>query len=938
MKAHLGHNADLLFGPPKDLAFGSATTDYGGTPMRDGFKDQVQHSGPLWVRDAASATAPWRCVFGVLVMDRMHSRGRLELFRDEQESALVRAVNLAGIAVRAREPCSTGSGQPLCPFELVYSPGFETSSTNNAWVSLLAQESVQLRNRWIAAIQNVLEAQEAAKPRVAGPTLTQEAGSAPQMRLCKSPAASPSISRSSTLAPSSAAVAPAAEDISSASHSQVSMHDEHHMESSDTVAGPRAAASTFEPAGSDLALRLDTLAATTAGIEAATVALVARVDEAMRSADGSTALKGAISHALDKHAEQVAAATNELGAVLADRLTKLDACLAQISDEVGAAVKTIAAQASQAAHTPVRADPEFTRLSTEIAAMRTLLQEHAARNAASASDPLVRSVHENHAAVSTALAQIGSQVGTLVAQLRPQTPTASITSPLRGGSGNAPGTPGSGGDTLLDRPTKSLMVSMNEKLIQLCKLYEHAQHSAASRFSSLEERLARSQAAVQADQISAQSSAQRIEKAVQDVRGHLSDTAERIAKLARSQSSTAAALTSQVTRIQGQVEAMLESPGITGTSVLARPKRGKRDAPTSGGKDGSGAAQRAGTAHDDRDSNGGESNDDDAAVAAVSAAREAVARGFSQIRDELARESEATHGRMTQLVTMFGVLQEAMSTSNGASPSSKSSDGKTLSDAIGARIDEAVAKATDALAERFTAKLQQTIAACEIAAQKLTRAAEQRDAASSAAQRGSAPKGGSLLESIHSTLVNYLPLDLEQKLSFIESRLREMDAGGNGHARAAGGAAPAHLLAEWQQDIMARNHRIMEALDAIQQSLARGSGGGPAKIVSVDDGEVMKMLREIKGIAVKAAAASAGGPPGGKAGEDGAKMRREMEAQVKSLEEQNRALAAEVAALRGGRRGSAGGGGSPLRGLVFAGLSGALGGGGGGGSGSSGGA
>ena len=75
-----------------------------------------------------------------------------------------------------------------------------------------------------------------------------------------------------------------------------------------------------------------------------------------------------------------------------------------------------------------------------------------------------------------------------------------------------------------------------------------------------------------------------------------------------------------------------------------------------------------------------------------------------------------------------------------------------------------------------------------------------------------APKSNHLLESIHQTLISYLPLNLESQLNEIKMTLGQ---------RSPSSGSNADLLGTWQQDIMSRHATIEESLDSIQHTLAR---------------------------------------------------------------------------------------------------------------------
>ncbi|KAI8924155.1 hypothetical protein BC831DRAFT_315881 [Entophlyctis helioformis] len=568
---------------------------------------------------------------------------------------------------------------------------------------------------------------------------------------------------------------------------------------------------------------------------------------------------GDIKKHLDKLLIAVDQAREETAAKLAQVLeTQKEAAKAAVSQQ------TDADRSAKPIGGPSPAWPN--ELLCDMAAIKASLERLLQQQSDDASQKtMAASVHDSHASLAKSLEDLSTRMSAMQSALQSSASLHSGKAPTICHDTHAASSPTPGGyasysnhmsgrgagEQMIDRPTKNLMVSMNEKLIQLSKLYEHMQQSLLSRMSTLEERLVRSQTSMQSEQIGAHGIGTRLEKLVVEVRSDLTTVNDRVAKLGREQTSFSASTTGSLGRLLSAMDTLIDGHHSTVTS------------------------------DDDR---GSTSSGVSSAATQLNAA--SVVEGLAQIRHVMTKESENTSARMSQLLNMYGILQEAH-----AQLASKVGDQVSRECAVAAAtqadhvsLRQVVGEVRDSI-RKLDARLDTVVQALD---QQRPLPAGSAHGGSSALGNGSSSVGanGKLLESIHSTLVNYLPLDLEQKLASIDAAVRDMRSVSSSSSQAGGWSQPPsasaggygtnqqqqQLLIQWQQDIMAHNHRILETLDSIQHSVGQlqrsspsssssasafsaGASGRAGQIVSLDsDPEIKTLLRELKAIALQAAA------------------------------------------------------------------------------------
>ncbi|KAJ1330550.1 hypothetical protein BSLG_009312 [Batrachochytrium salamandrivorans] len=861
------------------------------SPIHGRFTDQVQLSGSLWSKEAAH----WKMLHGILILDKMQTTLRLELFRDERDSRLVRSHDLTRLVVREGNICET-DGTPVFSFEMV--EPIEPHPTYDVVVCSLGQASASDRTRWMDAIRGSLSLTASSSNSQNSHEKTQLSA-----RILRNSQSDGILNKEYHKADDvHDHVLSLVQHIDTTGSSGVAISDQPHKEfpSTESVADgiiqmvklielldtkvessyasldktmttlqKETSLGAFQSLNSrdlldgiqsEFSLNNSLLTSQIGNMTAASELVLANIETAQSQ----------LSVATNLFIDDTKKSTSIMTSALEKRLEDLHEQQKMVSQALGK-ITTVATEQESG---KINLDTRLQEISEAVNKL--------SRETQTAVDSLSVSIKENKSDVSKILLEMNSRSGSLAV----------------GRAANTNLTFSS--DVMVDRPTKSLMISMNEKLIQLHKLYEHAQQSTLSRFSSLEERLTRSHVFSQAERADPLGSTYHIEQTIKEIKNDVLESTERLSRMSREQSGHVSSTASSLYQILQQIQEL----SVGSPNKLS----------------GSGKFEGA--------------SSDRALCASVSAMEAKLA----QIQANLKTDCEGTTGQLNQLITMFSIQQEMIS--------------KLKDDMNGIKVGSDVAYGLKGAGKTHSVpdEISQALKSMDERIGTLTKAIQGSQGAgiettNTTGVAESTKNTSNMLQSIHTTLVNYLPLNLEQKLAIIETsvadliqyRKSSLENDSRGCVRGQWQQMPlteaqvspsgsqhisSHMLMEWQQDIMSRNNLILQSLDAMQQSLSRvvetvcvksacacghASNGNTnvLKVVPMDsDADVRSLLLEIKEIAIKATANGAGKPAMevSKANELAKAEREELAMQVKKLERQKQILNAEIIVLRGTRR------------------------------------
>ncbi|KAI8587704.1 hypothetical protein BDZ88DRAFT_231645 [Geranomyces variabilis] len=374
----------------------------------------------------------------------------------------------------------------------------------------------------------------------------------------------------------------------------------------------------------------------------------------------------------------------------------------------------------------------------------------------------------------------------------------------------APGRAGSGTGDRLDRPTTNMITAINDKLIHLSRVVDHVQATQTARFSSLDTALAAvgGGAAGNDDESEA---AQMIQlHKLTDIGEGVAGLADRVARAGREAQTRHDVVDGRLDRIADQLKHMhrtvtkLVQVGMLGAD-----------------------ANEAGSAGDVVSVSGGPGGASGVA-AALAEQRSVLGRmreDLGEIKEQLA--DDVTGARLADLLAMFAISQDTHSVV---------ADKVSRIEALGKTSAGAVQELQDKLKIAATAHASNETATADADAHALLQqVAAQIEKLGSAPSQNSAHK---LIESIHSCLVSYLPIDLDSRLSSIQTSLGAISrstspirGGGalsdpwlsSASASAASSSSPQDLreLLACYHESAQREHASAAALDSIQHSLAR---------------------------------------------------------------------------------------------------------------------
>ncbi|KAK6094669.1 hypothetical protein MT418_004954 [Batrachochytrium dendrobatidis] len=850
------------------------------------FKDQVRLNGPIWFKEGAK----WQMLHGMLILDKMQAEVRLELYRNDKDSRLVRVHDLTGLQV-CECPIEHTQDLEMFPFELAES---NTHHNLNPAVCLFAQNTDAERSKWISAYKEAL-------------SLAETISSA---HICTS---------SSTAIPPHRFKARVDNEAGAQSKSPVSHNLSHSILHLDEVTAGGLVESAVsipkESAQQNGQSQLDNVTESLDQTVKLLNHLESRIQSIYSTMDKTLAVK-------EKHheAEKLDSA-GKLDEILG-QLSKNSTCIATASELIlgnighaqskfDDASNALILEVKQSA-TTINSEwrkrlvdlqeqqkivaAALANFETFVPSLKSAEQYRDARldEAVNSMEKLIQNMPLATTTISDLIQETKTSILAILSDINSKLNTTATSRSVYSGStftGNA-------SDGMIDRPTKTLMISMNEKLIQLQKMYEHSQQSILSRFSSLEERLIRSVTASHAESSGSLSSTYHLEKAVKEIKTDVADTTERLSRISRDHNEHMSSTSSTLQKILDRIDDVLEKPACISCEKSSR---------TSG--------THSRHQSDDR----------------IMEAR------FSEIQETLRKDSKNTSDRITQMLTMFSIQQEVLT--------KLSSDVSTLKTST---LDSAEQFKKDSMPSTQDDMIKNMVA-INAKVDQLTTMVQHHNSLQvlipdTTGQNALTKIDSNILQSIHTTLVNYLPLNLEQKLATIEAnmdKLRQscnqtsnnnsnmyLHSQGLQHDHLSKSHISTHVIVEWQRDIMARNNGILQALDAVQQSLSRvvenvckpcvnpmdissrrldGNGGNQGlQVVSLDsNSKVISLLHEIKTIAMEAAKCGPiRSPPidTSKANEMAKEQFEELVSQVKKLEKQKQMLNAEIIVLKGSRR------------------------------------
>ncbi|TPX60806.1 hypothetical protein PhCBS80983_g01546 [Powellomyces hirtus] len=374
----------------------------------------------------------------------------------------------------------------------------------------------------------------------------------------------------------------------------------------------------------------------------------------------------------------------------------------------------------------------------------------------------------------------------------------------------------------LDRPTTNMITSINDKLIHLSRLIDHVQETQTTRFSSVDERL---QAALpggggngDADETDTQQMIT-LHK-LTDIRNSMENVEERLGRVGREAQTRHDVVDGRLERIADQLKYMHR----TITKLVQVGMLGNGDeacATINAGSESVGGQNNSSNNNNNSNNNG--------IVASLSDQRALLGR----MRDELVDIKEqladdVTGDRMKDLLAMFAISQD---THSAVAEKVERIEKMTLRqvDAVAAiekQVGGVVGKGTDGTAE----SADQTYVLLREVASQLDRLGPATSTHSSSNSCNSEILR--LVESIHSCLVSYLPIDLDSRLTSIQSSLTSLSRSSSPQRPGTLGqhpqpptttAAPKDLreLLIFHQELAQREHATSAALDSIQHSLAR---------------------------------------------------------------------------------------------------------------------
>ncbi|KAJ3179303.1 hypothetical protein HDU87_002912 [Geranomyces variabilis] len=375
---------------------------------------------------------------------------------------------------------------------------------------------------------------------------------------------------------------------------------------------------------------------------------------------------------------------------------------------------------------------------------------------------------------------------------------------------------GSGTGDRLDRPTTNMITAINDKLIHLSRVVDHVQATQTARFSSLDTALAASGgggggAAGNDDESEA---AQMIQlHKLTDIGEGVAGLADRVARAGREAQTRHDVVDGRLDRIADQLKHMhrtvtkLVQVGMLGADA------GEGSSSTGEGVSASGGSGGAGSV-----------------AAALAEQRSVLGRmreDLGEIKEQLA--DDVTGARLADLLAMFAISQDTHSAV---------ADKVSRIEALGETSAGAVQELQDKLKIAATPRGANDATTADADARALLQqVAAQIEKLGSAPSQKSAHK---LIESIHSCLVSYLPIDLDSRLSSIQTSLGAISRStspirGGGAAlsdpwqsstpakAASSSASPQDLreLLACYHESAQREHASAAALDSIQHSLAR---------------------------------------------------------------------------------------------------------------------
>ncbi|KAJ3020654.1 hypothetical protein HKX48_000448 [Thoreauomyces humboldtii] len=418
---------------------------------------------------------------------------------------------------------------------------------------------------------------------------------------------------------------------------------------------------------------------------------------------------------------------------------------------------------------------EQTATADELSAVKALLQtaSHEKSGTLASLGSLETATKESHSLMKESKASIASIASTVEeVKTRLSLPT---NGPTRTGSGDR-----------LDRPTTNMITSINDKLIHVSRLVDHVQATQTVRFAGIEERLANpsglgqrvTEGAKEGDESATDQMLQ--QHKLTDIRESLEGIAERVARLGREGQARHDVVDGRLERLGDQVKHMHRAVG----KLVQVGMMGEGDDAASMGSGGRGAA---------------------GSIVEYRALLERMSGDIDDIKEAVAGDSITGGERLQALLGMFAISQDTHA--------QVSETVKTVAEGVKDLVSRAPIATDDAWGP-----LEQRIEALLSKSPKLA-----TSASDSTVHR--------LVESIHSCLVSYLPIDLESRLNALQSAVSALSRAtsqmrtplsisDSGPPSVASPEALRELL-DYHQDLASREHARSAALDSIQHALAR---------------------------------------------------------------------------------------------------------------------
>ncbi|KAJ3148020.1 hypothetical protein HDU86_007588 [Geranomyces michiganensis] len=527
-----------------------------------------------------------------------------------------------------------------------------------------------------------------------------------------------------------------------------------------------------------------------------------------------------------KHAESDSNALEELNATVKKLVEKLES-----SETLSCGITDLAEQTSGLSAAQQQTAVDIAQLMTMIAAgnqratgaseanLRSLSTEIQAAIAKHTGDVTTTSTRQVNDHLDAKTADIKEAIATTAAAHSKHAdaalaPMMEILVEIRDRLSAAPppgrGAASSGTGDRLDRPTTNMITAINDKLIHLSRVVDHVQSTQTARFSSLDTALAAAGSGASGTRGGDETEAAQMIQLhkLTDIGEGVAGLADRVARAGREAQTRHDVVDGRLDRIADQLKHMhrtvtkLVQVGMLGGDA---------------GEGGSGEMNSA----------GGASGGAGGVAAALAEQRSVLGRmreDLGEIKEQLA--DDVTGARLADLLAMFAISQDTHSVV---------ADKVSRIEALGETSAGAVQELQDKLkiAAGTVQGSDNTTAADADARALLQQVAAQIEKLGSAPSQNSAHK---LIESIHSCLVSYLPIDLDSRLSSIQTSLGAISRS-TSPIRGGGGAAPdpwvsaparaasspqdlSELLSCYHESAQ-REHVTAAALDSIQHSLAR---------------------------------------------------------------------------------------------------------------------